>query len=105
MKKDYVEKREDGYWVADTRVSLDSLVYDFNRGATPESIRQSFSVLTLEEVYGALTFYLANQAMIDTFLAESEIQFEKEAAVRREEFKLAKPELYDRLKNAEVLAR
>ena len=105
MKKDYVEKREGGYWVADTRVSLDSLVYDFNRGATPESIRQSFSVLTLEEVYGALTFYLANQAMIDTFLAESEIQFEKEAAVRRGEFKLAKPELYDRLKNAEVLAR
>ncbi|MFM9904164.1 MAG: DUF433 domain-containing protein [Pyrinomonadaceae bacterium] len=105
MKKRYVEKREGGYWVADTRVSLDSLVYAFNRGESPESIRSAFSVLTLEEVYGALTYYLANQELIDKYLVESEIEFDKQAKIMNEEFRKAKPELYARLKNAEVIAR
>ena len=105
MKKRYVEKQEGGYWVADTRVSLDSLVYAFNRGESPESIRSAFSVLTLEEVYGALTYYLANQELIDKYLAESEIEFDKQAKIMNEEFRKAKPELYARLKNAEVIAR
>ena len=104
MKKQYVEKRDDGgYWVAETRVSFDSLVHAFNRGETPEYIRSSFSVLTLEEVYGALTFYLANRELIDKYLAESEIEFKKQAKIINEEFKKAKPELYAKLKNAEVL--
>ena len=36
---------------------------------SPESIVQSFPLLTLEQVYGALAFYLANRAEIDTYLA------------------------------------
>jgi len=56
MNKVYVEERDGGYWIAGTRVSLDSIVYAFRRGAAPESIRRSFPVLTLEEVYGAITF-------------------------------------------------
>ena len=65
----YVEQREDGYWVADTRVSLDSIVYAFLAGQTAESIAQSFPVLSLEQVYGAVAFYLANRAEIDAYLA------------------------------------
>ncbi|MGH2593931.1 MAG: DUF433 domain-containing protein, partial [Anaerolineae bacterium] len=53
----YIEKREDGYWVANSRVSLDSIVYAFINGQTAESIAQAFPVLTLEQVYGAITFY------------------------------------------------
>jgi hypothetical protein len=48
MAKQYVEQREDVYWVAGTRVSLDSIVYAFLEGQTAESIAQSFPVLTLE---------------------------------------------------------
>ncbi len=33
MARDYIEKRDAGYWVAGTRVSLDSVVYAFLRGA------------------------------------------------------------------------
>ena len=29
MTKDYVERRDEGYWIAGTRVSLDSVVYAF----------------------------------------------------------------------------
>lgn len=54
MTKQYVEKVEGVYRLAGTRVSLDSVVQAFWRGQTAESIAQSFPVLTLEEVYGAL---------------------------------------------------
>src|SRR5689334_21118251 len=61
----YVEERNGGYYVASTRVSLDSVVCAFLRGQSPESICQSFAPLTLEQVYGAIAFYLANREAID----------------------------------------
>ncbi len=53
--KSYVEYRNDTYWVEGTRISLDSIVYAFQQGLSPESIVQSFPLLTLEQVYGAIT--------------------------------------------------
>ena len=70
MSKEYIEFRDGGYWIKESRISLDSLVYAFQRGASPESIQQSFPLLTLEEVYGAITYYLAHQAEIDAYLKE-----------------------------------
>jgi uncharacterized protein (DUF433 family) len=74
--RSYVEYRNNAYWIAGTRISLDSIVYAFNRGLSPESIVQSFPLLTLEQVYGGITFYLANRAEIDTYLAEEAAAFE-----------------------------
>ncbi|MGQ0593402.1 MAG: DUF433 domain-containing protein [Gammaproteobacteria bacterium] len=68
MAKQYVEKLDDVYLLVGTSVSLDSVVHAFWRGQTVESIAQSFPVLTLEQIYGALTFYLAHQAEVDTYL-------------------------------------
>jgi uncharacterized protein (DUF433 family) len=76
MNKEYVEQREDVYWVTGTRVSLDSIVYAFMEGQTAESIAQSFPVLTLERVYGTITFYLANRPEIDAYLRREEAEFE-----------------------------
>ncbi|PSB24576.1 DUF433 domain-containing protein [Stenomitos frigidus] len=75
--KQYVEEREGAYRIVGKRVSLDSIVYAFLSGQSPESIAQSFPVLTLEDVYGAIAFYLANRATIDTYLAEGEQLFEQ----------------------------
>jgi uncharacterized protein (DUF433 family) len=72
----YVEQREGVYRVAGTRVSLDSIVYAFLDGHTAESIQQSFPVLTLEQVYGAITYYLAHQEAIEAYLREQETAFE-----------------------------
>ena len=83
--KDYVVKIENVYRVADSRVSLDSIVYEFRRGASPEGIQRSFSTLTLEEVYGAVAFYLANQKEIDEYLTEGEKDFEALENVSRTE--------------------
>jgi len=68
MPKEYIEQRERNYYIAGTRVSLDSIVHAFRRGESPETICQNFEVLRLEEVYGAITYYLANQAEIDAYL-------------------------------------
>ena len=68
MAKEYIEQRDGNYYVAGTRVSLDSIVHAFARGESPETICQNFEVLQLEEVYGAIAYYLANQPAIDAYL-------------------------------------
>ena len=42
MARDYVEDRDGGYYVADSRVSLDSIVHGFLRGHSAEWIAESF---------------------------------------------------------------
>jgi uncharacterized protein (DUF433 family) len=68
MAKEYIEERDGNYYVAGTRISLDSILHAFRRGESPETICQNFELLSLEEVYGAITFYLANQAHLDSYL-------------------------------------
>jgi len=85
MNKQYVEKANDIYQLIGTRVSLDSIVYTFWHGQTAESIAQSFPMLTLAQVYGALTFYLANKLEIDTYLKEAKAEFEALRQAAREQ--------------------
>ena len=72
MTRDYVEQRDGGYYVAGARVSLDSIVYAFRGGESPETIQQSFPSLTLEQVYGAITFYLGVLCHSDFFTQRQE---------------------------------
>ncbi len=68
MAKEYVEKRDGNYYVAGTRISLDSIVHAFRRGESPETICQNFELLRLEEVYGVIAYYLAIQDDVDAYL-------------------------------------
>jgi|SRR5882724_9908243 len=72
MQHEYVEQRAGGFYLTGTRVSLDSIVYGFREGQSPETILDDFETLTLEQVYGAITFYLANQLAIDDYLLAQE---------------------------------
>jgi uncharacterized protein (DUF433 family) len=85
---EYIEQHNGGYWIAGTRISLDSVVYAFLRGASPESIAQSFPTLTLEQVYGAITYYLSHRAEIDAYLVQEEVEFEKMRKEAREAYPL-----------------
>jgi uncharacterized protein (DUF433 family) len=93
---DYIEQRSGGYYVAGTRVSLDSVVYAFRGGDSAETIQQNFSSLTLEQVYGAIAFYLAHQAEIDANIREGE----KELTRTVQPVSQRKPEAYARLQRA-----
>lgn len=77
MAKEYVEERSGGYFVAETRVSLDSVVHAFLRGESPEGIAESFPALTLEQILGSLAFYLANRDKIDQYLRQDQEDFER----------------------------
>jgi uncharacterized protein (DUF433 family) len=96
MAKEYVELQEGAYRIAGTRVSLDSVVYAFQKGASPERIQRSFPALSLEEVYGAIAYYLSHKAEIDEYLADDEAEFEK----LRQASRAANPDLYEKLKRA-----
>ncbi len=91
--KSYIEHRNEGYWVQGTRISLDSIVYAFRKGLSPENIVQSFPLLTLEQVYGAISFYLANRAEIDIYLAAEEEAFE----AMSQPLETSSPALYNKL--------
>ncbi len=77
MEKSYIEKRDEGYWVADTRVSLDSVIFAFLDGLSPETIvTECFPVLTLEQAYGAITYYLSHRAETDDYLQQADAEFD-----------------------------
>lgn len=97
MDNQYVTKLENGaYRVAGTRVSLDSVVYAYWRGESPEGIVDSFRALTLEQVYGTIAFYLAHQVEIDAYFEQGDAEFEK----LRQQAREANPLLYKKLEDA-----
>ena len=96
MIKEYVEQREEAYYIAGTRVSLDSVVYAFLRGESPEGIAESFPALDLEQVFGALTFYMANREDVDRYLSEGRREFE----TLRQQARREHPALYAKLDGA-----
>ena len=77
MAKEYIEQREGGYYVAGSRISLDSIVQCFNEGLSPEAILGEFETLNLAQVYGAITYYLENQAAIDAYRIRQKARFEE----------------------------
>ena len=93
MSKEYVQKAGQTYRVAGSRVSLDSVVYGFWNGESPESIAQSFPSLTLEQVYGAIAYYLDHQSEIDAYIKQGEADYE----ASREAFRKADPMFYQRM--------
>ncbi|MEG3844991.1 DUF433 domain-containing protein [Microcoleus sp. herbarium14] len=74
--KSYTEYRNNTYWVKGTRIAIDSVVCAFQKGESPESIVQSFPLLTLEQVYGSIAFYLANRTEIDAYMEVEEAAFD-----------------------------
>ena len=93
---EYVEMRNGGYYVAGSRVSLASLIYEYRDGAAVETIRQNFPTLSLERIHGAIAFYLGHQQEVEAYLSELEKKWDElERAA-----KPASPELQQRIAEA-----
>src|SRR5260370_16662541 len=93
MSDAYIEQQDGVYIVSGTRVSLDSIVYAFLSGQSAESIAQSFPVLNLEQVYGAITYYLAHRDDVDRYLDVRHRDFEAARQAARD----ADPMFYHKL--------
>ena len=95
--QNYVEEREGGYYIAGTRVSLDSIVHAFQNGESPEGILRSFPMAgPLVRIYGAVTFYLENKEKVEAYLRDQERRWD---ALRKERAQSGDA-LMDRLREA-----
>lgn len=74
----YAHKTAEGGWrVGDSRVSLDSVVYAYWEGKSPEAIIEEFPSLSAEQVYGAIAFYLRNKREIDEYLSQQDAKWQR----------------------------
>jgi len=60
------------YRVGGTRVTMDSVVHAFNRGATAEEIMQDYPALRLADIYQVIGYYLNHGAEFVDYFARRE---------------------------------
>ena len=96
MTDGWIEQVNGCYRIAGTRVSLDSVVCAFLDGDSPEDIAQSFPLLTLGQVYGAIAYYLSHREEVDAHLREEDSEFE----MLRQTWRQQNPRLAEKLDHA-----
>jgi uncharacterized protein (DUF433 family) len=63
--------------IAGTRVTLDSVIYEFKNGATAEQIQEDYPSLHLKDIYGAIAYYLANIESVEDYLQQQQMEAEE----------------------------
>lgn len=63
--------------VGGTRVTLESIVADYHRGATPEKMVPDFPMLKVADVYHVIGYYLTHQAEVDTYVQQQRDENER----------------------------
>jgi uncharacterized protein (DUF433 family) len=97
---DYVRLDEHGVLrVGGSRVMLDSVVAAWEAGHSPETIRAQYPSLSLEEVYGAITWCLSHSEELAEYIKRQDAVWEKE----RERAEARPDALRDRLRSARNL--
>jgi len=56
--------------VTGSRVTLDSIVRQFQQGATAEQIEEDFPSLSLKDIYGVIAYYLHHTESVHQYLRE-----------------------------------
>ena len=56
--------------VSGTQVTLDVLIVRHKQGDSPEDIHARFPTVPLTDIYTVISYYLANQAELDAYLAQ-----------------------------------
>ena len=58
--------------VGQSRVLVELVIHTFQDGATPESIVQRYTTVTLEDIYAVIAYYLRHREDMEAYLAERE---------------------------------
>ena len=72
MSKEFVERRDGSFYLVGSRVPLAHIVREFQRGESPEALRSRYPALSLEQVYGAIAFFLGSQEDVEADIVERE---------------------------------
>jgi uncharacterized protein (DUF433 family) len=65
MASDCIERRETGVYIVGSRVPIDRIVWQYRNGEDPETIRSHYPTLSLEQVNGAIAFYLDHKDEVE----------------------------------------
>ena len=60
--------------IGSTRVLLELVIDEYQRGASPELIVEAYSTLALSDVYAVVAYYLRHRDEVDQYLADCERQ-------------------------------
>ncbi len=72
MDRNFVERRDSGFYLVGSRVPIDRIVREYRDGEQPEAIRSHYPTLSLEQVNGAIAFYLGHKDEVEKVMAERE---------------------------------
>ena len=62
--------------VGNSRVTLETLIERFHCGDTPEMLAESFTTVSLADIYSVIGYYLRHRAEIDAYLSQQARQAE-----------------------------
>ncbi len=66
---DYFDfQNENDIRIRGTRVGIETVLFDFLEGLSPEEIAVRYRSLTLEQVYATITYFLQQRSKIDAYL-------------------------------------
>ena len=74
LNKKFVERRDGSFYVTGSRVPLAQLAIEFQHGESAEAIHSHYPTLSLEQVYGAITFYLGSREDVERDIVERECE-------------------------------
>jgi uncharacterized protein (DUF433 family) len=60
------------YRISGTRITLDVIIHQCKLGATAEQIHDSFPAASLQDIYGAIYYYLAHTEAVNVYLREQQ---------------------------------
>jgi uncharacterized protein (DUF433 family) len=70
MDGEFIERREGGFYVIGSRVPIDRVVWEYRNGEDAETIQSHYSTLSLEQVKGAIAFYLDHKDDVEQVMEE-----------------------------------
>jgi uncharacterized protein (DUF433 family) len=102
MDREFVERRPNSFYLTGSRVPLAHVIWEYRNGETPEAIQAQYETLSLEQVNGAISFYLDNKEEVENDIAERRAEEDEFAKTHP-----APPHLKEKLERArqQLLAR
>src|SRR5258708_5103220 len=102
MARGFVERRDTGFYLAGSRVPIDRIVWEYRNGEDPETIQSHYPTLSLEQVDGAITFYLNHKEEVEQVIEER--KREEEAYIAAHPTPLDIKEKFERMRR-QMLSR
>jgi uncharacterized protein (DUF433 family) len=73
MARDFIERRETGFYIVGSRVPIDRIIWEYHNGEDPEAIRAHYPTLSVEQVNGAIAFYHHHKEAVEQAMEERKL--------------------------------